>query len=180
MSVAVSFLRSSNNFSISCFVSILFVFLLFICVGCKAPTYNIILQLEDGSEYKTLVIEEGQTLTLDQLEKEGHTFDGWYEGEVKVENNSVVNKDMTLIAKFTINSYTYKFIVDGKVVKEETGVYGDKIEYPLDPEKESTVEFSYEFIGWDQEIKEASKDTVYKAVFKEIEISILLDVTTNV
>lgn len=148
-------------------VSILFVFLLFICVGCKTPTYNIILQLEDGSEYKTLVIEEGQTLTLDQLEKEGHTFDGWYEGGVKVENNAVVNKNMTLIAKFTINSYTYKFIVDGEIIKEVTGVYGDKIEYPLDPEKESTVELSYEFIGWDNDATTLLEDEVFNAKFSD-------------
>ena len=41
---------------------------------------------------------------------------------------------------FNINQYTYKFIVEGVVVKEETLDYGSEIVYPENPTKENTQE----------------------------------------
>ena len=71
-----------------------------------------------------------------------------------------------MTAKFNINSYTYKFIVEGTIVKEETLEYGSTISYPEDPEKEGNLEYSYTFTGWDNDATTLLKDEVFNAVFE--------------
>ena len=80
---------------------------------------------------------------MDAPTKEGYTFKGWYIANDLVEAPYVFEEDVVLVAKFDINMYTYKFIVEGAVVKEEVAEYGSKIEYPKTPSKSSTNEFSY-------------------------------------
>lgn len=50
--------------------------------------------------------EHGEKLGTikDPVDPEGYTFDGWYNGETKVDENTVVNSDLTLVAKWTQNT----------------------------------------------------------------------------
>lgn len=66
--------------------------------------------------------------------------------------------------KAAVEEYTYKFVVDGKVVKEETAVAGFQIVAPEDPTKEG-----YEFKGWDKEVGELTEDITFTALFEKIE-----------
>ena len=61
-----------------------------------------------------------------------------------------------------VRKYTYKFIVEGSVVKEETLDYGSTIEYPADPTKEGTDEFTYVFKEWDNDATTLLKDEEFK------------------
>ena len=60
---------------------------------------------EDGNNYK----KEGVTgaITLPTPTKTGYNFDGWYDDEIKVNNSSYTpSKTVTLVAKWTANTYT--------------------------------------------------------------------------
>ena len=78
-----------------------------------------------------------------------------------------VLENITLKAKFNINSYTYKFLSEGKVVSEGSGVYGSTIPYPSNPSKEDTSEHSYKFVSWDKTDSILTGDIVFNAVYEE-------------
>lgn len=142
--------------------------LLLICLiltGCSA-SYTITLNYEDGSLYKTVTVKEDESLKVDDPIKEGHTFDGWYLESNKVTGETKFTNDTTLVAKFTINQYTYKFIVDGEVIKEVKDNYGSEIEYPSNPKKDGTQENKFVFVKWDNEAKTLLKDETFNAVFE--------------
>ena len=48
-------------------------------------------------------VEENTTIELPVLTLEGYTFDGWYDGDTKVDSPYKVTKAVTLTAKFTEN-----------------------------------------------------------------------------
>ena len=113
-----------------------------------------------------------------------YEFVGWFtnldsDDEFNFENN--VDEDITLYAKWseTKNQYTYTFYnVDGSIFDEKKVDFGTQINAPENkPQKESTAEFDYEFIGWytaatgGEEVKEFStikEDIVFFARFKEV------------
>ena len=94
--------------------------------------------------------------------KEGYTFDGWYDGETKITAETVVTGNITVTAKFDVNSYQVTFDIDGTTEKVVTINYGDKIgdEMPADPVKEG-----YVFKGWFNGEEEITKDTEVKGIF---------------
>lgn len=62
-----------------------------------------------------------------------------------------------------VTQYTYKFVVDGKVVKEQKADEGSDIIAPEDPTKEG-----YEFKGWDKEVGKLMEDITFTALFEEV------------
>lgn len=80
------------------------------------------------------------------------------------------NKDIILAPNHEYFNYTVKFIVEGKVVREDIYKYGDDVILLLSPVKPSDENYTYEFIGWDKEIVEVKEDAEYVAVFEAIEI----------
>ena len=143
--------------------------MLLLVTGCKEEKtkYTVTFENEDGSIYQQVEVEEGKTVTVEDLTKEGYTFDGWYKGEEKVTLPYTVLENITLKAKFNINSYTYKFLSEGKVVSEGSGVYGSTIPYPSNPTKEDTSEHSYKFVSWDKTDTILTGDIVFNAVYEE-------------
>ena len=82
--------------------------------------------------------------------KTGYTFDGWEDEE----GNSVTipatmpAADLTVEAKWTINTYTITFVTDGGTeIAPITDVYNTPVTAPANPVKEG-----YTFDGWDKEI----------------------------
>lgn len=82
-------------------------------------------------------------------------------------NDEILTKDIIFTAKFSSTSKyaTYKFVVDGKTVKEEKVLKGSTISYPEDPEKAATKEFTYTFIGWSNDATICNEDITFTAVF---------------
>lgn len=149
----------------------LIVILVMICslvmiTACKAKEFTVTLKFEDGTVFETLTVEEGKSTTLNTPSKEGYTFEGWYTADQLVDGSNGFSVDTELVAKFTINTYSYKFIVEGTAIKEGTLEYGSEIEYPSDPTKEGTDEYSYVFKGWDNTATKLLKDEVFNAVFE--------------
>ena len=68
------------------FLTFSIVAIMFLLVGCAKKSYTITLNNEDGSQHTVITCQEGKEVNLPTIEKEGHTFEGWFNGDVKVEN----------------------------------------------------------------------------------------------
>ena len=103
-------------------------------------SYTLIYQV-DGTEYKTLTVEYGATITPEaEPTKEGYTFSGWSEIPT-----TMPAKDVTVTGSFSINSYTLTYQVDGTEYKNLTVEYGASITPEAEPTKEG-----YTFSGWSE------------------------------
>ncbi|MCK9493619.1 MAG: InlB B-repeat-containing protein, partial [Acholeplasmataceae bacterium] len=90
------------------------------------------------------VVPHGSSITL--LEgpvKENHLFDGWYDGDTKVESPYIVTKDVTLKAKWVLEERTVSYYVDGDLHESVVVSLGSTITLLEAPVKEE-----YDFIGW--------------------------------
>lgn len=150
---------------------ILVLLVMILCIAsCVMPgtttQYKVKLMLDEDTVYETLTVKSGEEVELPTPEKEGYTFEGWYEDEKLVESKLTVTKDTTLIAKFNVLKYTYKFIVDGEVIKEVEAEPGTEIEYPEDPIKRANEKDEFTFVGWDNDATVLEKDEEFNAVFE--------------
>ncbi len=105
--------------------------------------------VDGGSSTGSLTTIYGNTITQPtDPTKSGYTFGGWYKDTQFTTawnfTTDVVTADMTLYAKWTINSYTVTFSVDGgSSTGSLTTIYGSTITQPTDPTKSG-----YTFGGW--------------------------------
>lgn len=91
--------------------------------------------------------------TLPTCTRTGYTFLGWYtasSGGTKISTTTVVTKDITYYAQWSINSYTLTFNPNGGTVTptsknlEYNSVYGT---LPT-PTRASDAQYTYTFAGW--------------------------------
>lgn len=91
--------------------------------------------------------------TLPTCTRTGYTFLGWYtasSGGTKISTTTVVTKDITYYAQWSINSYTLTFNPNGGTVTptskdlEYNSAYGT---LPT-PTRASNAEYTYTFAGW--------------------------------
>ncbi|WP_426643000.1 InlB B-repeat-containing protein [Paenibacillus illinoisensis] len=80
--------------------------------------------------------------------KDGHTFAGWFTDSGLSQafdfNNTVVTKDITLYAKWSINSYTVNFDSNGGTAVDDQSIqYNELVAAPDDPTK-----VGHTFAGW--------------------------------
>lgn len=77
---------------------------------------------------------------------DGHTFDGWYNGDVKFEEGTKVTGEVTYTAKYTKNSYDIEI---NAVPTEGGAVEGaGKYEYGTNITLTAVANFGYNFDGW--------------------------------
>ena len=104
-------------------------------------------------------------LTPPVVEKTGHSFSGWD----SILPNTMPDRDVTLKATYTINTYTIEFLdEDGSRLSLIEQVYGhdlSDLEEPVVVDKEGLV-----FDGWDQGIPLTmpAYDLVFKATYSSI------------
>ena len=102
-----------------------------------------------GGTYATQIVQTGEkAIEPDVPSRQGYQFTDWYLDDTKYDFNTAVTKDMTLTAKWTVNSYTITFDTDGgSAIDPITQDYGTAIIAPADPTREG-----YTFMGWDKAI----------------------------
>ena len=102
-----------------------------------------------GGTYATQIVQAGEkAIEPDVPSRQGYQFTDWYLDNTKYDFNTAVTKDMTLTAKWTVNSYTITFDTNGgSDIGHITQDYGTQITAPADPTREG-----YTFIGWDKAI----------------------------
>ncbi|MBP5236341.1 MAG: InlB B-repeat-containing protein, partial [Clostridia bacterium] len=108
----------------------------------------------------------GVEVTLADAVKEGYTFNGWFEGETKVEKiTSDRTGNITLRADWTVNSYTITWLNDDDSVIDTTTVEYGTVPAHADATKAATAEYTYTFAGWTPEVVAVTGEATYKATF---------------
>lgn len=108
--------------------------------------YTITFNSNGGSTVSPITQEFGSVVTAPTTTKLGHTFDGWY-SNIGLTNpytfSTMPNQNLTVYAKWIINSYTITFNTDGgSAVSPITQNYGTTVVAPTNPLKAGYV-FSY-------------------------------------
>ena len=117
-----------------------------------ADLYTISYNLADGvnsPENPTSYTIESGLITLKEPTRVGYTFVGWYNGEqlvTTIDSNTLEN--ISLTAKWTVNSYKLTFDVDGNLT-EKNFKYGESVTAIENPTK-----VGHTFAGWSKEIPE--------------------------
>lgn len=98
-----------------------------------------------GGTYAKQIVQTGEkAIEPDVPSRQGYQFTDWYLDNTKYDFNTAVTKDMTLTAKWTVNSYTITFDTDGgSAVAPITQDYDTTINAPTAPTKTG-----YTFMGW--------------------------------
>ena len=108
----------------------------------QTTPYTITFDSNGGSPVDSITLGYGSTITPPaNPTREGYTFQGW-EPELPT---VMPQKDMTLTAKWAVNSYTLTYVVDGEVYKTSSVNYGAAITPEAAPTKEG-----YTFSGWSE------------------------------
>lgn len=107
---------------------------------------------------------------VDGVEKRGHTFTGeWYidnELTQKFDSSIMINDNVTLYAKYSVNKYKVIWKID-EIQKEELVAYGEKIPLIDTPKKDG-----FEFVKWDgyhDDLLMSDSNIEFVAVWKELE-----------
>lgn len=131
----------------------------------KANEYPVIFEDFYGSKTTTMMAYGSQIPKPDDPKITGYTFQNWLPNDF--ENGDVIPANMpaeniTFKAKWNINQYNVKFIVNGETVSEETLEYGAEIITPEAPEIEG-----YTFTGWSPEVSATvpANDVSYEALY---------------
>lgn len=115
-----------------------------------ADLYTISYNLADGvnsPENPTSYTIESGLITLKEPTRVGYTFMGWYNGEqlvTTIDSNTLEN--ISLTAKWTVNSYKLTFDVDGNLT-EKNFKYGESVTAIENPTK-----VGHTFAGWSKEL----------------------------
>jgi uncharacterized repeat protein (TIGR02543 family) len=117
--------------------------------GWSINQYALSFSETGDSNLDTIIYDYDQPLDiLPTPEKLGHTFDGWYVDEARtqaVELTSMPAHDVTLYAKWSINSYTLTIVsahVESPLLVQDV-VYNQKPSMPTQPTWDG-----YTFLGW--------------------------------
>ena len=144
-----------------------------------ADLYTISYDLADGvnnPENPTSYTIESGLITLKDPAKEGYTFAGWFNGEqlvTTIDSNTLEN--ISLTAKWTVNSYKITFDVDGNLT-EKTFKYGESVTAIENPTK-----VGHTFTGWSKELPETmpANDITVEATWTVNSYKITFDVDGN-
>ena len=111
----------------------------------KVNSYTITFDTAGGSEIAPITQDYGTAIAAPaDPTREGYTFIGW---DMEIPE-TMPAENMTITAKWKVNSYTITFdTAGGSEIAPITQDYGTAIAAPADPTREG-----YTFIGWDMEI----------------------------
>ena len=99
---------------------------------------------ELGGTYATQIVQAGEAATRpDDPTGTGHTFAGWYRNGQAYDFDTPVTEDMTLTARWTVNSYTVTFTDGGSVLGAQTVPYGGRVTKPA-----ALTRTGHTFGGW--------------------------------
>jgi len=105
----------------------------------------------------------------------GYTFGGWFKEPSCTTawnfGDDTVVSDITIYAKWTINSYTVIWKNGDNILETDTDVlYGSQPSYDgPTPTKEADAKYTYTFSGWSPALAPVSQDITYEATFESKE-----------
>ena len=133
------------------------------------PNFTVEFVCEDGeTDAKNVVIRKNKKLSeLPTATKEGYEFDGWYDGETKFDEDSLVTKNLKLVAKFIPKKIDITFVVDGTSYTEKED-YDSLPVFDGDLTKTPTETIAYEFVGWQPALEIVKTPKTYTAKFEAV------------
>lgn len=158
-----------------------FVSLLILCCVCAGgyyvyektdlivPSFTIEFVCEDGETDATKVVirKNNKLPELPTASKEGYDFVGWFDGETKFTTDSVVTKDLRLVAKFIPKKINITFIVDGTSYTEKED-YDSLPVFDGELTKTPSETIAYEFVGWEPALEIVKEPKTYTAKFEAV------------
>jgi uncharacterized repeat protein (TIGR02543 family) len=98
----------------------------------------------EGISIEPFIVDHGTLLTLPNAIKEGHTFKGWFLDPLYRFKLSTltITEDLTLYAKFEINTYTINFVTYSEPIDSL------QVEYMAIPSLPIPTKENYVFEGW--------------------------------
>ena len=136
--------------------------------------YKIAVKASDartGDTFGSGTYDYGSKVRISAAANYGYVFERWNDGSLEQNRDVTVSKDTTYTASFVPAKFTVTFLnEDGSILSQEEYDYltdAQDLKIPADPDKQGDAQFSYEFIGWDQDISKVIKDQTYTARFKE-------------
>ncbi|MCR5696185.1 MAG: BspA family leucine-rich repeat surface protein [Marinilabiliaceae bacterium] len=127
--------------------------------------------VDGGSTVEAKEVCYGETITAPSTTKDCYTFGGWYADEA-FENafdfTTPITDDITLYAKWSINTYTITWKnADGTVLETDNAVEcGSTPSYDsATPTKSATAQYTYTFDKWSPTIATVSADATYTATY---------------
>ena len=123
------------------------------------PKYTVTFDSNGGSEVNSQEVEELKCITKPTNPvKDGYTFDGWYVNDERwVFSGYLVTEDITLKAKWNVNTYTIYFYPNGG----SCSINSLRVEYNTPYTLPTCTKDGYEFIGWFDSNQEEVKDGIY-------------------
>lgn len=107
---------------------------------------------------------EGESLSAETLEGAYFTPAGY---TVSLPETPKTLTSGTLQVQAAPVMYTVRFYDGDRLLSEQTYSYGETVIRPQPPVRESTAQYSYEFIGWGAPVTLAVQDATYTAQFRE-------------
>ena len=133
----------------------------------KAKEITITFDTGIGTTIPSITIKSGESTILPSFTKEGYIFEGWYNGSIKVNNDTIFTENTTLKAKWLNidkSHMTISFNVDGgKSIPNMKIECDTKLDLPT-PEKDG-----YKFVNW-LDINEVVISNETKLVCEDIEL----------
>ena len=115
------------------------------------PAQECTVTLKNGEDVTaTIKVEQGAAFGANlpsNPSKKGYTFSGWYSGEAKLTEETVIDADITYTAKFKPNHYSIAFNANGgsgSMQTLENVAYDEKVKLP----KCTFTRDGYDFKGW--------------------------------
>jgi len=124
----------------------------------QLPSYYITFNSNGGETISDITgISFGSTIDLPIPERTGYIFKGWYLGESinaeHIYNTTPIVENMTLYARWALETYTVKFYCENSLIYVEYVDYGSSANAPIPTFKEG-----YSFIEWDKSFVEVCED----------------------
>lgn len=133
--------------------------LLIFTLGCNAKEVTISFNTNNGVQMTSVKVEQKSLLTnIPDATRVGYDFVGWYydrDFSQPLDETEPVLRNITLHAKWQIQSYKIRFDIEGVVSNGTDITYGTLITFPAEPTKQG-----YHFLGWYIEDDLFNEDTI--------------------
>ena len=140
---------SLNNFSLKIVIITTVTLFFFQCQEeVKVKEFNLTFYFNNGNKERIVKIKENHKIFFfDTPQKNGHQFVNWYLDEnfnEVFDSNAAINSNLSLYAKWQINTYKISFEVNGGSIIESQQInYKQKLNKPKTPTKKE-----HSFINW--------------------------------